>query len=79
MKNISHKKKWNVGTVQGHVNPPPIPPIKINNDDKSDEDLVEIKFDRDPTSEKLDLYEFKMTLFDNGDPEDLFFLSVIPT
>ena len=25
----------------------------------------------DPTSEKLDLYGFKMTLFDNGNPEEL--------
>ena len=25
---------------------------------------------RDPTSEKSDLYRLKMTLFDNGDPEE---------
>ena len=30
---------------------------------------------RDPTSEKSDPYEFKMALFDNGNPEE-FFLSV---
>ena len=69
MKNISHKKKWNVGTVQGHVNPPSIPPIKINNDDKSDKYLFWIQFRRNPTPENLDLYKFKMAFFDNGDPE----------
>ena len=30
MKNISHKNKWNEGTVQVHVDPPPIPLIKID-------------------------------------------------
>ena len=50
-----------------HENPPLIPLIKIKIDDKSDTYFVKIKLRRDPTSEKLDLYEFKMTLFDNGD------------
>ena len=27
---------------------------------------------KDPTSEKSDLYKFKMTLFDNGNPEEFF-------
>ena len=30
---------------------------------------VKIKLHRDPTSQKSDLYEFKMALFDNGDLE----------
>ena len=60
---ISHKNKWNMGTVQVHVDPTPIPLIKINNKEKSDKYFVNIQFCRDPTSEKLDLYEFKMTLF----------------
>ena len=34
MKNVSHKKKWNVGLVQVHMEPPPIPLIKINHYDK---------------------------------------------
>ena len=29
---------------------------------------------RDPTSERSDIYEFKMALFDNGDPEELVLL-----
>ena len=60
--------------MQVHVEPPPIPLIKIKHDDKSDKDLVKLKFCRDLTSEKSDLYEFKMALFENGGPEDLFFV-----
>ena len=31
---------------------------------------VKMKLHRDPTSEKSDLFEFKMDLFDNINPED---------
>ena len=31
---------------------------------------VKTKLRRDLTSKKYDLYEFKMALFDNGDPEE---------
>ena len=50
----------------------PNPTDKSKNDDKSDKYFVNIKLRRDPESEKLDLYEFKMALFDNVDREDLF-------
>ena len=49
MNNVSRKKMWNAGTVQVHVDPPPIPLIKSKNDDKSDKDFVKIKFCKDPT------------------------------
>ena len=74
MKNVPHNKNWNAGSVQVHVGPPPIAPIKSKNDNKSDKYFVMIKLRRDPTSEKLDLYEFKMDLFDNGKPEVFFVL-----
>ena len=35
-----------------------------------DKYFVKIKLGRDPTSEKSDLYKFKMDLFDNGNPEE---------
>ena len=74
--NVSHKKELNLGILQVHVGPFPIPPIKSNNDEKLDKYFVKITFRRDTTSEKSDLYEFKMTLFDNGDPaEFLLFIS----
>ena len=38
--------------------------------EKSDKYCVEIKFLSDPTLEDSDLYEFKMALFDNVEPED---------
>ena len=55
-----------------HVYPPLIPLIKSKNGEKSDKDCVKIKLRRYPSSQKLDLYEFKMSLFDNRDPEELF-------
>ena len=79
IKNFFHKNNWNEGVVQVHVGPPLIPLIKRNNDDKSDKDCVRIKSRRDPTTQKSDLNEFKMALFGNGEPEELFFLSVIST
>ena len=66
----------NQGTVQVHIDSPPMTLIKIKNDEKSDKDCVKIKFCRVPTSQKSDLYEFKMTLFDNGDPEELLLLII---
>ena len=46
IKNISHKKKWNAGTIQMHMDPSPIPLIKSNNGEKSDKDCVKIKLRR---------------------------------
>ena len=34
MQNVCHKNKWNAGLVHLHVEPPPIPLIKIKHDDK---------------------------------------------
>ena len=72
MKNFYHKNKWNVGLVQLHVEPPTTPLITSKHNDKSEKDFVEMKLCWDPTSENLDLYEFKMALFYNGDQEDFF-------
>ena len=69
MKNVSHKKIWNSGMMQVHVEPPPITLIKIKYNGKSDKDFVKLKFCRDPTSSTSDLYKFRMYLFDNVDPE----------
>ena len=51
---------WNAGKVQVNMEPPPIPLIKIKNDEKLDKHFVKIKLCMDPTSEKSDLYEFKL-------------------
>ena len=56
-----------------HLDPPPIPLIKINHDNKLDKDFVKLKLCRNLTSAMPDLYEFKMALFDNGDLEELLF------
>ena len=53
-----------------------IPLIKRKNDEKSDKYFVTIKLLRDLTSEKLDLYEFKIALLGNSNPEEfLLFIS----
>ena len=69
MKNVSHKKNWNLGTIQVHVDPPPVPLVKRNTNEKLDKDCVKVKLHRYPTSEKSNLYKFKISLFDNGKPE----------
>ena len=58
--------------TQPHVEPPPTPPIKSKHDDKPDKDFVKLKLRRDPASSSLDLYEFNMALFGNGNPEEFF-------
>ena len=57
------------------MEPPTIPPIKETCNGKSDEDLVKLKYCRYPKASTLDLYEFKMSLFDHGEPgEFLLFI-----
>ena len=50
---------------------PPIPLIKENNNGNSDKYFVKIKLRREPMSTTSDRYEFKMSLFDNGNPEEI--------
>ena len=69
---FSHKKGWNSWMIQVHVKPPPIPLIIGKYDGKSEKYFVGLKLRRDPTSSTSDLYDFNMSLFDNGDPEDFF-------
>ena len=69
MKNISHKNKWNTGTLQVHVEPSLVPLIKSKKYEQPGICFVKIKLRRYPTSEKSDLYEFKMASFDNGNTE----------
>ena len=68
MNNISHKNNWNQGTVQGNVESSLILLVKSENDEKSDKDCVKNKLPRYLTLGKSDLYEFKTSLFDNGNP-----------
>ena len=68
--------KWNTGTLQVQLESPRITLIKSKNDVKWDKYFVKIKLCGDPMSEKSDLYEFKMALFGNGNPEKfLLFIS----
>ena len=68
MKNVFNYNSCNSGTVQLHMETPPIPLIKIKIDEKLDNFFVRVKFCRYPMSQKSDLYEFKMNLFVRGDP-----------
>ena len=64
MNNVFHKKKWDTGVVQVHVEHPPIPVIKSNHSDKSDKYSVKQRLWRDRTSDNSNLYEFKIALFE---------------
>ena len=66
MKNISSKKGWIAGVTHPHVEPPPIPLIQETYGGKSEKDIVKLKLDRDPMLSTSELYDFKMSLFDNG-------------
>ena len=68
MWNVSHKNIWYTGSVQTHVDPPLITLIKSKLDLKMERDYAKIKLRRNTSSEKSDMYEFKMDLFDNGEP-----------
>ena len=70
MKNVSHKKIWNFGMKQAYVQPPTTPPIKSKQDNKSDKYFVKLNLSRDMASDTLELYNFKIALFDNGNMEE---------
>ena len=52
------------------MEPLPIPIIKETFNRKSNEYFVKLKLHRDTTSSMQDLYEFNMSLFDHGKPEE---------
>ena len=68
IKNFSHKKGWNLGMTPSHVEPPPIPLIKVTYDGKPDKYFIKNKLLRDLTPSTSDFYEFRISLFDNGEP-----------
>ena len=70
MKNLFHKKGWNLGTNPSHVEPPSITLINKTYNGDSEKDFVKLKLRRDPMSSTSELYEFKISLFEHGDPEE---------
>ena len=74
MKNVYLKNIWRTGAVQIHVEPPPmfLNQSKINL--KTERDYVRIKLRRNPLSEKLDIYEFKMDFLTIESQRNSFFL-----
>ena len=55
--------------TQVHTEPLLIPLIKVTYDGKSEKYFVKLKLRKYPTSSTSDLYEFRMSLFDNGRQE----------
>ena len=70
-KNVLHKKIWRTGAVKIQLEPSLILIIKQNNDKKLETYSVKVKLRKDSTSETSNLYRFKMTMFDNGEPKEL--------
>ena len=66
MYKVYHKKIWSTGAVKIHVDPPPTPLIKSKIGFNIERYYAKIKHRIHFTSEKLDMYELKMALFDNG-------------
>ena len=67
MKNVFHKKCRNWETNPSHVESPPILLIKETYNGKSDKYFVKLKLRRDHKSSTMELYEFNMSLFDQGE------------
>ena len=63
MGKVSHNNIWRTGAVQIYVEPPPIPLIKSRIGLKTERDYVKIRLRRNPTSENLDIHEFKIAFF----------------
>ena len=72
MKYVSHRKIQRTVEVKIHVDPHLVPLIKSKLDLKTERGYRIIKFCRNIMSEKLDMYEFKIYLFDNVDSEEFF-------
>ena len=68
MNNVSHNKICHNVAVQTHAHSLLIPLTKSRFDLKTERDYVKIKLHRNYMSETLDIYEFKMDLFENGKP-----------
>ena len=79
MKNVSSKRGWMTGMTQPHVESLSIPLTKEKHDGKSDKYFVKLKLHRYPTLYTMDFYEFKMSLFDNVEPEKFCCLYVTST
>ena len=71
--NDSHKKGWNSGITQAHVEPPLITLTKVKYDGKSDKYFEKLKLRRVTTSSTSDLYNFILSLFKNGVPDKFLF------
>ena len=71
MKKLLHKKGWVADTNPAHVELPPIPLVNEKSTGKSYGDYVKLKLRRDPMSSTSELYEFMMSLFDHGDPDEI--------
>ena len=56
------------------MEPPTKPLIKIKHVDRSETDFVKLEFCRDTISDKYNLYEFNMVLFDNDETEEFLLL-----
>ena len=67
MEKVFYDKGCIPGAVQIHLDPHPIPIIKIKIDTKFKKDYVKIKLHINPVLVIFYMHEFKMSLVDNGD------------
>ena len=75
MKKLSTKNNYLSGDIMACVEPPHIPLIKQYPEKiKKESNYVNIKLHRNPVTELYEIYETKLVLFENGEPEDLLIL-----
>ena len=74
MNTFSYHKGWIYRALQIYVDPPHIPLIKSKLDTNLEKYSFKIKLCRNATPQKSDVYEFIMSIVDNGYPEDFLIL-----
>ena len=63
---------WILVDVQTWINPSNIPLSIQEQPEVNYCNTIKVKMRRNPSSVGLETYEFKMTIFENGKPEELF-------
>ena len=60
---------WIISDLQAHIDPPPIPPIKLEVDYDHTTQIIKVKMRRNPSSAASETYNVNMNTFDDGQPE----------
>ena len=65
---------WISADILTHINPQPIPLIKVELDDYCTTHIIKVKMLRNPSSAASEMYNVNMNMFDDGQPEEVLSL-----